>query len=189
MRQILDTDPRRMVLPLAALGGFSACLGATLTPGVGDTLPGSAVLTGVAIGGPVFGIVILYILGLLLRLTGGWLGGQGDATAVRCAIAWSNVPGVWALLLWLPRAALLGGETLHAEPSSIEGEMASVAVLGILQLIQLVIAIWEIVVTLKCVGEAHRFSAWHSVGAYILALVILAVPIAVITGVVLALRF
>jgi hypothetical protein len=104
-------------------------------------------------------------------------------------MAWSNVPGIWGLLLWLPRGALLGSETLHAEPPGIEGEMASVIVLQALKTIQVVIGIWGIVVTLKSVGEAHRFSAWHAVGAYILALVILAVPVAVIAGVVLALRF
>lgn len=189
MRQILDTDPRRMVLPLAALGGIAGGLGVAIAPGVGDTYPMSAVLAGVVVGGAISGIVFLFVLGFLLRLTGGWIGGQGNGVAVRCAMAWSNVLGVWGLLLWLPRAALLGGETLYAEPPSIEGEMASIAVLQALKLFQFVIAIWGFFVTLKCLGEAHRFSAWRSFGACIIALVILALPIAVIAGVVVALRF
>ncbi|HET6277875.1 MAG TPA: hypothetical protein VFG08_03750, partial [Candidatus Polarisedimenticolia bacterium] len=48
-------------------------------------------------------------------------------------------------------------------------------------LLTLIIAVWSIVITIKCVAEAHRFSAWQGLGAAFLSLFILSIPIIVIT--------
>ena len=61
-------------------------------------------------GGAIGGLIGVYLMGALLKITGRWIGGLGDWSAVRAAVAWAQVPAIWAILLWLPRAALLGGE-------------------------------------------------------------------------------
>ena len=45
--------------------------------------------------------------------------------------------------------------------------------------------IWRLVICFKCLGEAHGFSAWHALGATLIAVLIIAVPL-VILGVMVA---
>ena len=101
-------------------------------------------------------------------------------TQVMAALAWANVPAAWSLALWLPRAALLGGETFHSLPASIEESPPAALLFVVLQGLQAIITVWGFVILLKCIGEAHAFSAWRALGAFLLAGLILAVPIGLI---------
>ena len=96
------------------------------------------------------------------------------------ALAWANVPGIWSLLLWLPRAALLGGETFHPLPASIQGNPPALLFYGLLRILQVLIGLWGFAISLKCLGEAHAFSAWRALGALILAAFIVIVPIGLV---------
>jgi hypothetical protein len=42
-----------------------------------------------------------------------------------------------------------------------------------LGLIELIGAIWAIVISLKCLGQAHKFSAWRALGSVLLAVLVL----------------
>src|SRR5439155_17205593 len=100
MRQILDTDPRRMVVPLVLLYGVLSGLTIATFPALPEFVPRAIVGAVGVVVLPLLGLVALYLGGFLLRLTGGWLEGQGDAVAVRCALAWSCVPGLWVGVLF-----------------------------------------------------------------------------------------
>jgi hypothetical protein len=42
------------------------------------------------------------------------------------------------------------------------------------------IGLWGFAISLKCLGEAHAFSAWRALGALILAAFIVIVPIGLV---------
>src|SRR5262245_31487782 len=120
LRRVLDGGAPRAVVRLAALGGIAAGLTIATDSGYGDTHATSVVL-GMALPlGVVGGILTLVVLAWLVRLAGLWLGGRGGTMDVMTALAWSCVPAVWGLLLWLPRAALLGEETFRSAPAGVE---------------------------------------------------------------------
>jgi hypothetical protein len=180
LRGILATDPRRRVLTIVVLAGLARALG--IVASAPAALPAAAPLAVALVAGPPAGILWLYLMGWLVRFTGRLIGGRGDAVAVRAALAWSAVPLVWTLLLWLPRAALLGTETFHPAPPGIEGHAPSEAIFGLLLLLQLTADVWTVVVGAKCIGEAHGFSAWHGFFAYLLALLVLVFPALALAG-------
>jgi hypothetical protein len=182
LRRILVTDPRRRVLAIAMLAGVARGLGIAASAPAAGALPATGHLALALLAGPPAGVAWLYLLGWLVRVTGRLLGGRGGTVAVRAALAWSAVPLVWTLLLWLPRAALLGAETFHPSPAGIEGHVPSEAIFGLLMFLQLTVDVWTIVVGAKCLGEAHGFSAWRGFFAYLLALLILVFPIIVVAG-------
>lgn len=177
LRLILDTDPRRGVFRLAAAGGITEFLNFATRPGLGDTFSIPVLLVLALAGGAVGGILGIFIFSSLVSLTGRWLGGRGGTVEVRAALAWASVPGIWGLLLWLPRAALLGEETFHALPAGIQGNPAAVLLYGLLQILNVLIGLWGFAISLKCIGEAHGFSAWRGLGAFVLAVLFVAVPI------------
>ena len=180
LRQVLDGGSPRRILPLAALGGMAAGLAVATDSGYGDTHSSSMVLAAALSLGILGGILSLVLLTGLVRLAGLWLGGQGGRRDVMTALAWSSVPAVWGLLLWLPRAALLGEETFRSVPASIEGNPPAALFLGLLGLAQAIIDFWGFMITLKCIAEAHRFSAWRALGALILAGLAAAVPVSLL---------
>lgn len=83
MRSILDTDPERLVILLACVGGVAEALGRASMRNVGDRLPLWTLLLTCGAVGPVGGLISLYLGSLLLRWTGGWIGGRGT----RCTSA------------------------------------------------------------------------------------------------------
>jgi len=48
---------------------------------------------------------------------------------------------------------------------------------GLLQLAQTLVGLWGFLISLKCIGEAHRFSAWRALGAFVVAGLMVAVPV------------
>ncbi len=177
LRQVLDRDPRRWVFRLAALGGTAGALNFAPTAGFGDTYPAALVLAVVLVGGALGGILGLLVFTILVRVAGRWLGGRGGTREVMAALAWSCVPSIWGLVLWLPRAALLGEETFQPQPPGLEGNPAAAILFRLLQLAGALAGIWGFLVTLKCIAEAHEFSSWRALWTYVLMGLMVAVPV------------
>lgn len=181
MRQILDTNPRRMVHRLAILGGVAAGLGTNVNlPGIPIPLP--VVIVCKLVIGVVGGLIGLYIGGGLVLMTGRWLGGRGDFVAVRSALAWSNVPVIWAALLWLPLLVYLGWDAFNINKDLMLVDPIGLMLTIPIAILTVVVVFWRIVILCKVVGEAHRFSAWHSLGAFLISFLIVGIPIGIMIG-------
>jgi len=171
------------VFRLAALGGVAGALKVVSTSAFADSHPLPVVLA-VCLGcGALGGIVSLFLLTSLVAVSGRWLGGSGRTSEVMAAVAWSYVPAIWGLSLWLPVAVLLGAEMFHTQPSVLEGNPAATLLFGFVKVVQALIGFWGFVVSLKCIAEAHRFSAWKAFGAFVVTGLILAVPFGIVMSV------
>ncbi len=111
---------------------------------------------------------------------------------VRAAIAWSSVPLIWALPLWIPELALFGQDLFtKATPRLDANPLLAVALIGF-GLVELIIGIWAIVVFLKCLGQVQGFSAWRALGnallAFLIVFTVILIPILLIGGLVAWLR-
>lgn len=176
MRQILDTNPSRFVHILAMLGGIVEVMRSNLPNPPFDLELGTMIWVK-AIVGALGGLFALYLWSLLIWMTGRWLGGRGTFVGIRAAVAWSNVLLIWSAMLWLPLVAYLGMEAFNLDPQTMLEDPAGLLLLIPLGLMALAVGVWWIVVLLKCLGEAHRFSAWHSLGASFIACIIFAIPV------------
>jgi hypothetical protein len=162
MRLILDTDPRKFVLPIAfAAGVVAGVYGVVAPPSIEPSnlphlhLGPIGIAIAIVISGLV-SIVTLYGLASLYRWSGHLLGGTANKVEMRSALAWAQVPGLYLQVVNIMTAAL-GFESPTGS--------ASVSPYG---LVEAIIGIWVFVILLKCVGEAHRFSAWRALGAMLL---------------------
>jgi len=186
MRQVLETDPERLVLALAAIAGVSRALDRASLKSLGDHLPLVAVLGLSIIGGALSGMLLLYLFGFLLRWTGRWFGAGGAAPQhVRAAIAWPNVITCWALLLWAPQLLLFGKELFTTETPRLDANPGMTLLLLGFFLLELVVGVWFIVAFLKCVGEVQGFSAWKALANVLVAGLVMVAPFAIL-GVIIA---
>jgi hypothetical protein len=188
IRQIVDTDPERHVLLLAAIGGIGEVLNKASTKSTGDHMSLATILLLAGIAGPIGGIISLYIGGAFLRWTGGWIGGHAKARDIRSAIAWAGVLTIWAMILWVPQLLLFGKEMFTTETPTIDASTVLTALFWLLAAIDVILGVWTIMVFLKCLGEVQGFSAWKALGNCLLMGLVFLVPILGIVGLVLLLK-
>jgi hypothetical protein len=179
MREILDSDPTRMVIVLSVLGGIAESLDKAEAKHMGDKLPLPAILAICLILGPIGGLLSVYFGGAIIKWTGSWIGGRGSTTDIRAALAWSNIPIIWALLLVIPKILLIGQDLFTSTPI-LDSAPTLKMLFIVFGLADLVIGIWSGFVTLKCLAEAQRFSAWKALLNIILPGVIILVPILIV---------
>ena len=186
MRRIVDADPTRFVLGIAWLAGAVALLSSQVTAAPTD-FPANVRHwprlgpIGIAIAAFFFGaisIVSIYGLAALYRWSGKILGGSAQRVEVRAALAWAQVPGLYFAAVTII-ATVLGVYTPPA-PHTVSP----------LSLIESIIGIWIFVISLKCLGEVHRFSAWRALGAILLGtLAMFGVLVGIVITIWLAVRF
>jgi len=177
IRRIVDSDPSYRVLLLTALAGIGQALDRASTRNTGDDLSLPVILVICLVAGPIGSIISLYIGGALLRWIGSWFGGQASSEEVRAAMAWSSVPVILSYVLWIPELVLFGEEMFTSVTPRIEANPALAFLLLGFAVIQLILAVWSLVLLLKCLGEVHEFSAWKALAVILVAGLILFVPI------------
>lgn len=183
IQQIVDTDPTHWVLPLGALAGISSTLDQASIKSLGDQFNLPEILGIAIIGGILVGILMLFISGALLRLTGKWLGGVATQQQIRAAIAWSSVPLVFSMLLWIPQYALVGNELFTTEtPILNSNPTLLLATLGFMVL-ELVLAIWGLVIFLKCLGQVQKLSVWKALANAIITLALVLISIILVVAI------
>jgi len=166
MRQILDTNPDRLVHVLMVIGGIVGALTRAASRNAGDEMSLGVLWSVYGVVGAIGGLVTLYIGGGILTWSGSWLGGRGNFQQIRAALAWAQVPVVWALILLVIELAVFGQEMYTSKAPTIESNPGLVVTL---MLIEVIVAIWGLVILVKCLAEAHGFSDTKALGSIILA--------------------
>lgn len=176
-REILDTDPARLVIALAMFGGVLNALAHASVASLGDELSVPMIFALAIPVGMVAGVIALYLGAALIRWTGSWLGGQASAGEVRAALAWGHLPVYFAAVLWLPYLGFFGNEIFMSEMPSVQARPWLLLVLLNLAVLEKGLAVWGLVTLVLAVAEAHRFSGWRSLGSIVMAVLVLIVPL------------
>jgi len=180
IQQIVDTSPEHLVLFLAAVVGFSNGLDQASARCVGDTLPLPMIFLIALIAGPVGGVIGLYISGALIYWTGTWIGGNASSQNIRAAIAWSQIPMIWGLLLWIPALALFGEELFTTEMPTVTASPSMAFSLLIYTVVELAVGLWTLVVFIQCLAQVQGFSVWKVVGNLLLSVLVILPPFLII---------
>ncbi len=187
IRTVIDTDVTFRVIPLAMVAGVLNSLdNATGRGGYVEELGLPAVFIMALAIGTLGGVFALYVSGALLKWGGGILGGRAEADEVRAAIAWSSsvrtVGIITAAAIQLP---FMGREFFTLNTPILDARLASDPVYAIwfgvmfivVATVATILGIWYVVVFLKCLGEAHQFSAWRALLAVIIGYGVIIVPL------------
>jgi hypothetical protein len=110
------------------LGGVIQTLNNASQRNTGDQLPLAAILGVALIAGPIGGLIGLYIGGALMALAGRLIGGKGTSAELRPALAWSQVPVLATIPIWILQLALIGHQMFTSEAPILE-ERPALAVL------------------------------------------------------------
>jgi hypothetical protein len=184
IRRIVDSDPTRNVIALAAIGPAIGALAGQWSKALASNANLSVlwpiwVAASVAIQAAL-GVLFLFILGAIFKWSGSLLGGVASRVEVRAALAWSQVPAIAAGIFFLI-AVLLGVPT----PVPTAGTMPQIdPAFYKIMVVEGVLGFWGFIIWLKCLGEVHRFSAWRALAALLIPPLIAGVAIGFIAFVV-----
>ncbi|WP_084004454.1 Yip1 family protein [Terasakiispira papahanaumokuakeensis] len=179
IQHIIDTNPEQSVMLLAAIYGFSQALDRASVRDLGNSFDWPYILLIAAVLGPISGIIYLYLGSAIMRWVGGWMGGTASPQAVRAALAWSCIPMIWALILWLPELALFGQEMFTTATPTLDSTPSLSSVLLALSTIEMLIGIWAVVLLVLSLAQVQGFSAWKALGNVLLAVLVVMVPLLV----------
>ena len=183
IRDILDTKPGKLALPLAATYGIVHNLHQVMKHGA-DPSSGSTVLWVLLVNvlfGSLYGIGVFWVFSYLLAGAGRLFGGTPSSRAARAVLAWSAVPYVPLLTVIIP-LMLFSGDALifHSQQDVFRGAAGAGP-----QLVSLiyplgrgVMAIWSVVIAVIGLSEAfgissaRSFLVWALAGAVVVSAVI-----------------
>ena len=172
IRQIVDTDPRRLVLALAAMSGALSGLEGSWLAAMSGPQTMSAMWPFLValkvVMYAIWGVVGLYLAGWIITAACRLFGGTASVVETRAAIAWASIPGIVATGLGVV-AIVAGIVTPHALAPGAFSFPPGLAVLSG------ALGLWGLIVELKCVGEVNRFSAWRALLAQLSVGVVLGV--------------
>lgn len=166
IRYVMENKPMRTAIILALIFGISSVLDRAYTQNFGDTLSTGAILLTSFLLGPIAGIILWYISSSITYFVGKKLGGIGTFKDVQKMIAWSYVPIIWSMILWIIDFSVLGEYVFKDATPDLSTGAAILFFLSML--IETVIYIWFIVITVIAISEVHKFS----VGKAILTMII-----------------
>lgn len=109
------------------------------------------------------GIIVLYLFGLLYRLVGRMLGGDGDGPSIRTAFAWS---------LFVPAIAGLPIDILYFASYVVMPPKVYVP-LWVFNFPILVLNIWGLTIQIAGLSVAHRFSILRAIVTVLLSFLII----------------
>lgn len=181
MKEIFISKPKNVFL-LILLGTFVQALDRAASKSIADSISSPFLLISVVIFSSFIGALIYYfLLPALLNWVAKKLGGQGTFEKTRYSIAYSYIPYVYSLILvWMPSFFLFGIENFTSETPKMDSSTTLTILFFIFAIIDFVIGIWTIIISLKCLGEAHQFSAWKALLTTIVSFMIIILPLVII---------
>ena len=162
IRAIVQFNPGHLFPLLCLIYGFPLLLQMAQNFSLGDRFPMGGIIVGALIGGIFAGVIGMSMASALFYWTGKWIGGEGSYQNVRSAVAWSNVPNLVNILVWIVNMVSFGDRLFtrgFIETPFVGGELT---VIYFASLVQVVIAIWGFIIFLKALGEVQGFSAWKA---------------------------
>ncbi|MEF7566128.1 Yip1 family protein [Bacillus infantis] len=152
---------------LAALAGISYFLDSASTGNLADKANASAggiVLIGL-FAGPVLGLISWVFFSAVYFGIGKLFGGESTFKEMLYAVAWSNIPIIASLLLWIPDLGIMGDGAFSQYLSDVNG--FGVIIILFTSFLEIVLTVWYAVILVKGVAAAHQFSAWKGLGVII----------------------
>src|ERR1700686_5357630 len=108
IRAIIQTNPGYMYPLLCFIYGFPMALQLAQNFSLGNRYSAVGIVVGCVILAAILGAIMINIATALFTWTGKWIGGVGTYQQIRAAVAWSNMPSVVNIGIWIINLAVFG---------------------------------------------------------------------------------
>lgn len=163
MVKILRENPNRSLWLLASVYGFSSLLNFFQSISLGAAASILPLFVIAILFAPIWGYIFFAIWSSVVWLTGKIFKGQGSYQAIRSAYAWSCVPFVCNIPLWILMVLVFGQQLfLNFPEGQLLNDMQVTILFGIL-IAKILIAVWSLVIYLNTLAVAQQFGIFRSI--------------------------
>lgn len=169
MAQIARENPNRSIWVLSGIYGFCSLMNLFQSIALGQVMAPLGIVILAALLAPFWGYLNFSVWSWFVSFTGKWLKGQGSFTEVRSAYAWSSVPMLINIPLWLLMVALFGHQLFLNFPDAAFLPAAQVHILFSILVVKVIAAVWSFVIYLNALAVVQNFSMLRTIGNLVLA--------------------
>jgi hypothetical protein len=166
---IVAEDPNRSLWPLSTIYGFSSLLSLFQSIALGQLLAPLGILILATLLAPFWGYLQINIWSWAVSFTGKWLKGGGSFTNIRASYAWSLVPMILNIPLWLLMVATFGHQLFSKVPDAATLPSSQINLIFGVLLAKVAVAVWSLVIYLNGLATVQKFTMLRTVGNVILA--------------------
>jgi hypothetical protein len=174
IRYLIDTDPKMHFWVLVVFYGIIRAVAMGMQAGLGDIFSPSQVATFILIGGPLSGVIGVFLTGSLLEVVSRIFGGRAEGQHIRTVLAWATIPmSVLVILGILPLLALFGSSVFaSAEPQmqqflhgrGFASEFLGGGLLTWRAGMEIIGSLYYLVITVVGLAEIQQFGIWKAAG-------------------------
>lgn len=169
--EIISTNPNRSLWVLSAIYGFSALLNLFQSGSIGYNP--LAVFIFAAILAPFWGYFVFAVWSWVVMFIGKLFKGQGNYQTIRAAYAWSNVPLILNIPIWILMGLMYGRQLFLNFPDGYLLTNGAVTVLFFLLMGKVVLSIWSLVIYVNTLAVVQQYSILRSIGNIVVAMIAL----------------
>lgn len=164
---------------LAALFGFLRLLNQAAQAGQGDFLPLELIFLIALIVGPLGGYAVVYVVSIYIRWVFSWFRANLNPRDVRVVLAWSLLPVIVGLLLWLP-FMLFYGQNWFGSTVTVSAPWV-MSMIPLLTNIQYFLIGWSLVIFMVGISLLSTFSEAKSLLVVLAGVAAIVVPIGLVS--------
>lgn len=160
IQTLVTRDPSYGFKRLSWIYGVTVALSLSKMFSLVTLYPLWAILLGSLLIGIVFGFISITVTAYILQWCGRLIGGSAPFKHVRCVVAWSNVPMLINVLVWILLICVFRERAFYSDfPAEVTVQNKTglffLAVLG-----QWVASIWSFIILVQGLREVQGFSLW-----------------------------
>lgn len=175
-----DKHNDKYVHVLLVLAGIATALDQASAKNMGDLVPLFQEIVLHVLAGALFGWISYYIFAGLLSWTGEWLKGKGNTKSLLRMVAYATLPSTAALVLLVPEIALFGNGVFRGVLDTSDGDIPTLIVYVALNLIEIGMGIWSLVLFVIGISEVQKLSIGMSIVNLILPALVLIIPLGLV---------
>lgn len=169
---------------LAWIYGFTIALSLSKMFSLVTLYPLWAILLGSLLLGIVFGFISITVTAYILYWCGRLIGGNSPFKEIRCVVAWSNLPVVINVLVWILLICVFKEQAFY---SDFPAEVTLANKTGLFLLVMLgqwVASIWSFIILIQGLREVQGFSIWKGLLNIIIPIIALIILSVLMNGVI-----
>lgn len=171
--QIVKHNPNRSIWWLAAIYGFCSLMNLFQSMTLGKSMGMVGILILAVLVAPFYGYISFSVWSLFVYWTGKLFKGKGGYKEVRASYAWSCVPVIVNVPLWILMVVIFGNQVFLNFPNAHQMPTTQVFILFVILIVKVIVAIWSLVIFLNALSQVQNYSVIRAILNVVLAGVVL----------------
>ncbi|NGX39968.1 MAG: hypothetical protein KR126chlam1_01308 [Chlamydiae bacterium] len=163
IQKIVEYNPKHRFVILSFLYGLPMVLHIAQGLSLTETLSILGIVIAALVVATFAGMLGIVVASALITWTGKWIGGKAGFQHVRSAVAWSNVPNIFSIVIWAFLICTFHDRIFLDTFNEQAFAGRELAIVSTALFLQGVLAVWSFVILVKGIGQVQGFSAWKGV--------------------------